>query len=253
MGGKSKKYYILFISAVLVVVVSCGVPYGVYHTVEKGQTLYNIARIYNVQIGDIEKMNNITDTTELKPGQKIFIPGAEKVLYVPPTVETTHGQHGQNAVKKAGNKQLSSAGNIAKQRTGSSVAHNTAAMTFIWPLQGKLLQTFSTSNGSRHDGIDIKASEGTPVKAAASGSVIYSNDTIRGYGNMVIIKHRDGFVTVYAHNSINLVKKGQDIRQGQVIGKVGQTGYATTPHLHFEIRLRAIPQNPLDYLPAVNR
>lgn len=250
MAGKSRTYFLLLASAAFLALVSCGVPYGVYHTVGKGQTLYNISRVYNVPIADIERMNNIQDTTDLKPGEKIFIPGADKVLYVPPTVETGQVESRNGAVKRTAHTGQSNTEYTGKHAAIGTAVPGAPSPKFSWPLHGRILQTFSVSNGSKHDGIDIKASEGSPVRAAASGSVIYSNDTIRGYGNMIIIKHRDGFVTVYAHNSVNMVQQGQEVSRGQIIAKVGHTGYATGPHLHFEIRLHAIPQDPLRYLPG---
>jgi len=236
----------LILFAALIFVSACGLPYGVYHTVKNGQTLYNIARVYNVPLRTIENANNITNDTDLKPGEKIFIPGAEKVMYVSPTIKTGHSNR-QKTVQITGRTKPS---NLKKHRERhKTVRHSTSAISFVWPLRGKIIQTFNTSNGNRHDGIDIKAPEGKSIRAAASGTVIYSNDTIRGYGSMIIIKHKKGFVTVYAHNSVNLVKKGRRVKQGEVIAKVGDTGYATTPHLHFEVRLHAIPKNPLKYLP----
>lgn len=230
---------------VLVFVSACGVPYGVYHTVEKGQTLYTIAKVYNVPIEDIKRANDLTDASELRPGERLFIPDAERRMHVPPTVETANRQPS----RRTPGVQQRHAEPSGKGGMSAGVDRGTPSFRFIWPLHGKIVQGFSTSNGSRHDGIDIKAPEGTPVRAAASGTVIYSDDTIRGYGNMIIIKHRDGFVSVYAHDSVNLVRKGQEVEQGQVIAKVGHTGYATAPHLHFEIRVHALPKNPLDYLP----
>ncbi len=224
---------------------ACGVPFGVYHTVEKGQTLYNIAKVYGVPMADISRANDLDDTSELMPGQRLFIPGATHTMYVPPSVETGSSQ--QSPGPGGGQPQQAK---TYRQRSAQTITDSgTPSFHFIWPLHGTVLQGFSTSNGARHDGIDIQAPEGTPVRAAASGTVIYSDDTIRGYGNMIIIKHKNGFVTVYAHDSVNLVRKGQAVEQGQVIAKVGHTGYATGPHLHFEIRIHAIPRNPLDYLP----
>ncbi|MGB9734948.1 MAG: peptidoglycan DD-metalloendopeptidase family protein [bacterium] len=247
MVGKNSLLKVLLAILFFVSASACGVPYGVYHTVEKGQTLYNIAKVYNVPLEDVEKANNITDTTDLRPGEKIFIPGASKTLYVPPTVKTGENSANEQTTTHKNNNNVA---NVNKTQEPARVEHfnNRSGISFIWPLKGKILQGFNTSNGSRHDGIDIKAPAGTPICAAANGTVIYSDDTIRGYGNMIIIKHKDGFVTVYAHNSVNLVKKNQEVKQGQIIAKVGDTGYATTPHLHFEIRLHAIPVNPLNYL-----
>jgi lipoprotein NlpD len=92
---------------------------------------------------------------------------------------------------------------------------------------------------------------GTPVLAAAPGSVIYAGDQVRGYGNMVVLKHADGLVTVYAHNSVLLVQAGETVALGQEVARVGDTGRSTGPHLHFEVRRRDIPQDPLQFLPAL--
>lgn len=248
MAGRSNLFQLLLVVVLILGFSACGMPYGVYHTVEKGQTLYNIARVYNVPLQDIESANNITDTTDLKPGEKIFIPGASKVLYVPPTVKPNESSPNTPTLAHQNNLNPSNVNRIQGPINKEKISRKNE-ISFIWPLEGKILQGFNTSNGSKHDGIDIKAPEGSPIYAVANGTVIYSDNTIRGYGNMVIIKHKDGFVTVYAHNSVNLVKKDQTVKQGQIIAKVGDTGYATTPHLHFEIRLHAIPVNPINYLP----
>ncbi len=234
---KGLTYLFLFIWFVT----ACGIPYGVYHTVEKGQTLYTISRVYNVPLKDIEKANGINDPSAIKPGEELFIPGAQKIMNVPPTAEQNNAQKSYPIKHEP-----------VKHAYIKSIYHNKNAHSiqgvFIWPVHGTVTQDFNTSNGDRHDGIDIKAQTGTPILAAAAGTVIYSNDTIKGYGDMVIIKHNDGFVTVYAHNAVNLVKQGQEVKQGEIIAKVGRTGYTTGPHLHFEIRLHAIPVDPLKYL-----
>ena len=248
MAGKNKLLTMVFLLVLAVVLTACGVPYGVYHTVQKGQTLYNISRVYNVPLEDIERANNLKHATDLKTGEKLFIPGAEKKLYVPPTVETANNQSNHAISYKNGN-QSSSPGNTVQGHGNGQPSSRSGAPAFMWPLKGKLLQGFNTANGVKHDGIDIKGQEGDPIYAVADGTVIYSNDTIRGYGNMIIIKHKNGFVTVYAHNSVNMVTKGQAVKQGQIIARVGHTGYATGSHLHFEIRLHSIPVNPLNYLP----
>lgn len=123
---------------------------------------------------------------------------------------------------------------------------------FSWPLRsGAVSSYFGTRRRKFHDGIDIKAPRGTPVYAAKDGLVIYSARRIRGYGNMVVIKHDDGIATVYAHNSKNLVARGRKVQRGDRIAKVGATGRATGSHLHFEIRRDQLPVDPLMYLPAV--
>jgi len=119
---------------------------------------------------------------------------------------------------------------------------------FIWPAEGKVTSQFGPRNGSFHDGVDIAAPLGSAVLAAADGKVIFS-DVLRGYGNVVIVRHAKGYLTVYAHNRANLVKEGQGVRQGDVIAEVGQTGRATGASLHFEVRKDNLARNPLQYLP----
>jgi murein DD-endopeptidase MepM/ murein hydrolase activator NlpD len=102
---------------------------------------------------------------------------------------------------------------------------------------------------AHHDGIDISAGEGTPVRAAEAGRVVHSNSALSGYGNLIIIKHAGAFATVYAHNKRNLVRVGQFIEKGEVIAEVGRTGRASAAHLHFEVRRDGKPRNPVDYLP----
>jgi murein DD-endopeptidase MepM/ murein hydrolase activator NlpD len=108
---------------------------------------------------------------------------------------------------------------------------------------------FGIRDGVKHDGIDIASPAGTQVHAAASGSVIYSGK-LRGYGNVVIIKHDEHYVTVYAHNQDNLVTAGSGVSDGQVIAEVGTSGHTSGPNLHFEVRRDNVAYNPLEYLPA---
>jgi murein DD-endopeptidase MepM/ murein hydrolase activator NlpD len=126
------------------------------------------------------------------------------------------------------------------------------ASEFIWPVkEGKVTSFFGNRTRDYHEGIDIRTNSGRPIFAAKEGEVIYSSRKIRGYGNMIVIKHKDELATVYAHNRKNLVKRGDRVSKGQLIGLVGATGKATGPHLHFEIRKSELPQDPLLYLPQV--
>lgn len=125
---------------------------------------------------------------------------------------------------------------------------------FVWPLHiGKITSLFGTRRRDFHEGIDIRANRGTPIYAAREGVVIYSSKRIRGYGNMIVLKHDDGYATVYAHNRKNLVKRGARVTQGQLLAYVGATGKATGPHLHFEIRKGEVAQDPLQYLPQLRQ
>lgn len=133
-------------------------------------------------------------------------------------------------------------------KNGSKIKSNQG---FSWPLpNGNISSYFGKRRRDYHDGIDITAPRGTPIHAAKDGVVIYSSRKIKGYGNMVVLKH-ENMATVYAHNSKNLVKKGDRVKQGEIVGFVGATGRATGPHVHFEVREGQIPVDPLYYLPAV--
>jgi len=125
-----------------------------------------------------------------------------------------------------------------------------SSQRFIWPLEKCVYMSgYGIRRGRRHDGIDLAAKGGTPIKAAADGEVVFSK-RMRGYGRLVLLKHKGNFFTAYAHNRSNLVKKGKKVRQGQVIAKVGRSGRATGNHLHFEIRKGQKAVDPLRYLPA---
>jgi murein DD-endopeptidase MepM/ murein hydrolase activator NlpD len=183
---------------------------GVWHTVNKGETLWRIARTYKVDIELIAKENGIEDPTKISVGQKIFIPGAKEVLKVEPFV--------------------------AEKR-----------LEFIWPLSGKLTSYFGKRISEFHKGIDIAANEGTKILASAEGVVTYSG-FYGNYGNLIIITHQHDFSTVYAHNKENLVKVEDRVKQGDVIALLGNTGKSTGSHLHFEIRSKGRAKDPLGYL-----
>lgn len=212
------------------VVVEKGPPHparrGVYHLVEKHQTLYRICKMYGVDIKEVAFLNGITDQSKIETGQRIFIPGAKKVLKVEIYIDDVVTERGREEEKK--------------------VAHK--KMNFLWPVEGKIIDAFNDSENQRHQGIDIPCPLGAPIKASNPGTVIYSNNRIKGYGNLIILRHSDEFVTVYAHNQVNLVEEGSWVERGQVIAKVGQTGRATGPHLHFEIRRNSKAIDPMPYL-----
>jgi murein DD-endopeptidase MepM/ murein hydrolase activator NlpD len=120
---------------------------------------------------------------------------------------------------------------------------------FMWPVHGILFSHYGLRHGKMHHGIDIGVPEGTPVKAASSGKVIYSDNKVSGYGNLVIIKHDDNpYSTIYAHNKKNLVQEGHFVKKGEIIAYVGRTGRTTGVHLHFELREGRKSINPLTYL-----
>jgi len=205
----------------------CAISYdkkGSYHRVQSGETLWKIASVYRVSAQDMAELNNIEDGSKLEPGMKLYIPPRPK----------------GRSWKKLPQKDKENVYNAPIKFDRSR---------FIWPVDGKVMSGFGIRNGRRHDGIDISAKSGTHIVAAATGQVAFSG-RLSGYGNMVIIKHADNFFSIYAHNSKNLVKKGKKVKQGDLIAYVGQTGRATGPHLHFEIRNRQKARNPLFFLPV---
>lgn len=123
------------------------------------------------------------------------------------------------------------------------------APTFAWPVTGRVISDFgATATGGRNDGINIAASAGTPIHAAASGTVTYAGDELKNYGNLVLIKHSGGYTTAYAHADRLIVSRGDVVARGQVIGYAGETGDVSSPQLHFEIRSGTQPVNPRSYL-----
>lgn len=188
---------------------------GAYHEVHKGETLWRIAQTYGLDVMDIARINNLSDATKINPGQRLLIPGTES--------------------------QLAIATKITKSYEKES---------FIWPLEGKIISFFNQERyGVQNKGIDIKVREGDVIAASRSGRVVFCSDEIKGLGKVIIIDHFDGFSTIYARNSQNLVNVADIVKQNQVIARAGSTGRGTEPYLHFEIREGHKSQNPLYYLP----
>jgi murein DD-endopeptidase MepM/ murein hydrolase activator NlpD len=128
------------------------------------------------------------------------------------------------------------------------------ARGFIWPVHGHVVEGYGTShNGTQNDGINIAARAGSPVYASASGEVVYVGNELRGYGNLVLIKHEGGYITAYAHNAAILVHKGDKVARGQTIARVGASGQVDGPQLHFEIRMGRNPVDPAQLLPPEQR
>jgi len=190
------------------------------HTVSKGETLSLIARSYGLNYLEVARLNHLEKPYTIYEGQTLSIRSVKKP-------ETT---------------------NIATVKTPAPAIHNNAKFKLSWPVEGKLSSKFGPRKKRMHDGIDIAAKVGTPVLAAAGGEVVYSANKLTGYGNLIIIRHKNNIFTAYAHNRGNLVTLGEHVKRGQHIANVGATGRATGPHLHFEVREEEAPVNPLLYL-----
>ncbi len=210
-------------------------PEGVYHELERGETLYQLSKRYGVAVEDLVRANQIEDPTRVPVGTKIFIPGASAVLRNPSPIDDLALVRGCDPTPEL----------RADRQTR---ALEEADVAFEWPLQGRITTCFAPENGRPHDGIDIAVPVGTPVLAAESGTVIFSA-RLGAYGNLIVLRHEGAYTSLYAHNDANLVGPGDEIEKGQMIAESGATGNATGPHLHFEIRRARRPDNPMLYLP----
>ena len=234
----------IFLLAVIFAALSfgCMVGKGVVHTVKDGETLWRIANAYGTDPQELAEVNNLGDPAELKPGTKIFIPGAAAWRSVNPRPKPTGG----GAYKQDRKKRAQPWAATSEEREDRVLIQKDR---FIWPVKGAITTGFGVNkDGVRHDGIDIKAAEGTPIKAADDGHAVFASD-MKSYGNTVILKHGDNFYTVYAHNKSNMVKNGDKVKKGEVIATVGATGSATFSQLHFEVRQGKKVRNPLFFLP----
>ena len=197
---------------------------GCYHNVKKGDTITSISQKYKSDMEKIVLVNDIKGSS-IRIGQKLFIPGAKE-----PSVPKAEQQ--KNVIAKTAQVKV---------------------IAFAWPLKGKITSGFGNRRDpfdgtpKFHSGIDISVNEGTSVKASRDGSVIFSGWK-DGYGNTVIIRHEDGYITVYAHNLKVTVEEGAVVKQGAVIALSGQTGAVTGAHLHFEIRKYLTLLDPLRFL-----
>jgi len=214
------KYFIIV--ALLLALAGCktvGAPYradtaaigGVYHYVRGGETLWGISKQYGIDMKTILRANNISDAGDIDRGQRLLIPGSPR--------------------------------REEEKRTYSFKDF------FTWPLKGSVISFYGTKlDRANNKGIDIRAEEGSSVKASRAGKVVFCDEWLKGFGKTVILDHGDSFQTVYAYNSLILVNVGDFVEKNTVIAKVGRGGRAKEPSLHFEIRRDGEPQNPFYYL-----
>lgn len=245
-------------------------------TVQKGDTLYSLSRKYEIPVNDLAVMNKLSSPFVLSVGQNIKVPKLDNVKTVSVS-EIKVAQSGKPKVvsaKKAtdnkitGNKKetvksvkpiqktVAKNANIKESKKISSNPKKQlpkitarSASKFSWPLRGKILSGYGAkNNGLFNDGINVSAPVGSVVKAAENGVVAYAGNEVKGMGNLIIIQHSDGWMTIYAHLDSMSVKRGARVNVGTPIGRVGQTGKVDKPQLHFEIRKGTKAYNPIQYL-----
>ncbi|MGA3305848.1 MAG: peptidoglycan DD-metalloendopeptidase family protein, partial [Stellaceae bacterium] len=214
------------------------VPQQRRQVVRAGDTLYSIANQYGVDMSTLASANNLQPPYTLRVGDSLLLPAAPE--------------------------QVAAQGGLSSPTTGAPGATSAPAKPegplpappprggrFLWPVsvKGKVVERFGAgSNGTHNDGINIAAPKGTPVRAADAGVVAYAGNELKGYGNLLLIKHAGGWMTAYAHNDALLVKRGETVKRGQEIAKVGSTGVNGPPQLHFEIRRGTKALDPDQYL-----
>ena len=234
------------------------------YVVQKGDSLSVLARRFKVDFNSLAATNNKRPPYVLRVGERLTLPGAKASLaesssggHAPLVVASPHAEpQGSKAspVPEAGSAP-------APQPSAPQHSANLAASvppppppraggSFLWPVKGEVLAEFGplANKGQHNDGINIAAAKGTPVRAAENGTVAYVGNELKGFGNLLLIKHADGWITAYAHNDHLMVKRGDLVRRGQTIATVGSSGSVTTPQLHFEIRKGTEAVNPAEYL-----
>src|SRR3954451_7513716 len=241
------------------------------HFVNHGDTLASIARKNHISAAELARANGLDPSAKLKLGAKLAVPGAKTAALAAPLAAAPGGAapvagtlQPVAAAPAPATKMAAVAAPVQSARlaqatanvedkaadTPAKAAETTSALpTFRWPVRGKVVTSYGAkTNGKSNDGINLAGPEGTPVKAAEDGVVAYSGNELKGYGNLVLVRHSNGYVTAYAHASELMVKRGDPIKRGQIIAKSGQSGEVGSPQLHFEIRKGSSPVDPLKFL-----
>lgn len=249
------------------------IPTRPIYIVKSGDTVYGIAKDQSVSMNEMVRVNKLQSPYQIYVGQELLMPGQlvknrsvsvkTTDIYVQPSPSPSNSattqapnpkpqkiEYGTNRITKSGfprpypkpREPIVKLTSIAQPAARSS-------SKFLWPIKGKLISNYgSKGKGLYNDGLNIAAPQGSPVKAAENGVVAYAGTELKGYGNLILLKHADGYLTAYAHNSANLVSRGEKIKRGQTIAKVGTTGNVDRPQLHFQIRKGKRTVNPKKYL-----
>ncbi len=188
---------------------------GHWYQLKKGDTIDNVAQKFSLDPLEIQRENQIYDTDDVTIGMKIFIPGVRKI-----------------------ESEKTEVGRITRRSDASPM---------VWPSQGTLSSGYGMRHGRMHQGVDLTRDKGKDIVAAGSGTIKFAGNK-EGFGKTIIIDHGNGLSTLYAHSEKLYVSKGEKVKQGKLISKMGSTGKSTGIHLHFEIHKNGIPQNPLRYL-----
>lgn len=236
---KTTKLFIVL--TVFLFLTACGTH--TYHQVRPGDTLYSVSFHYGHDFQQVARWNNLGSPYVLHVGEWLRV--------APPTSSTSLPSRNANSSSRvAMSKSSSKTSSPSSARSSPSSSLSTPDVRDVswqWPVNGPLLQAYDAKS-HRKKGIAIGGTAGTPVQAAAAGKIVYAGDSLRGYGNLIIIKHNEKFLSAYAHNQTLLVKEGQAVAKGQAIARMGNTE-SPEVKLHFEVRINGKPVDPLRYLP----
>ncbi len=253
------------------------VPVREEHIVRAGDSLLAISRIYGVDQSSLARANSLDPPFGLSPGQRLVLPGRVEANLVMPeaaapsapisgdsaasgsmSVEALPSVEPAPVVPRSGvelvpTPPVKPPATNAPPRIDPMIAAipdaSSSSGRFRWPVEGKIVSRFGPKKGGLHnDGINIAAAAGTSVVAAADGIVAYAGNELRGFGNLLLIRHAGGWVTAYAHAERLLVRQGDKVKRGQPVARIGSTGSVASPQLHFEIRNGTDPVDPLEYL-----
>lgn len=233
-------------------------PQSQGYVVQRGDSVYAISRRFGVDMATLVRANNMQPPYNIQVGQRLQLPANANppANTAPPTTQTASAPVQRSVLPPASTQSPATARPSTKPappRKVTTVAKPPprASSGFIWPVEGRVLSSFGAKkNGLHNDGVNIAAPRGAAVRAADNGVVAYAGKEIRGFGNLLLIKHDGGLITAYAHTDTLLVGRGDTVTRGQVIGKVGTTGGVDTPQLHFEVRRGTRAVDPSKYLPS---
>ncbi|MBQ3695371.1 MAG: peptidoglycan DD-metalloendopeptidase family protein [Alphaproteobacteria bacterium] len=217
------------------------IPKQRYYTVRKGDTLYSIAKKNNMSVAQLARINNLKYPYTLSIKQRLQLTEWDN------TKSSNTSSSKNTSAQKTANKQTPTT-KAATTTKNITIPKSAQSKRFDRPASGKIIQGFSSTENAHNEGINIAGKIGDPIKAADSGQVVYAGNELKGYGNLMLIKHKDGWITAYAHNDKLLVKKGDQVARGQKIATMGKTGNVKTPQLHFEVRYKTKVVDPQKYL-----
>ncbi len=253
--------------------------YSGTYTVKPGDSLYQVARANKVKFSELQNVNGITDPRKVKPGMVLKVPAGAPIAAAETIAQPTTPEAATAAPRMAQNTTtqptvINAGKQVASLETKSTdaapaappapkadkiaaaapaaAAQSVDTSKLRWPVNGRVIAGFGgRPDGTHNDGINMSVPLGTEVHAAESGVVAYAGSELKGYGNLVLLRHDNGWVTAYAHNDELMVKRGDKIKRGQVIGKAGKTGTVDQPQVHFELRQGSKPVDPTPFMEKI--